>query len=173
MIQQKITGNCLVYKSNNIDTDVIFPAKYLHITDIEEMAKHAFEDLDPDFIDKVKRGDIIVAGNNFGCGSSREHAPLSIKAAGVSAIVAESFSRIFYRNAINSALPIFECSGITHYVDNGDKIEINTETGEIYNNEQGQIIYCKPISGIAKEIVSEGGLLELLKSKRSELTKGY
>lgn len=118
---------------DNVDTDVIIPARYLNSSDPAELATHCMEDIDTEFIKKVKKGDIIVARKNFGCGSSREHAPIAIKAAGVSCVIAETFARIFYRNAINIGLPIIECPEASQDIDNGDEVEINFDTGVITN----------------------------------------
>ncbi|MEK7776208.1 MAG: 3-isopropylmalate dehydratase small subunit, partial [Planctomycetota bacterium] len=121
-------GKCWKF-GNNIDTDAIIPARYLNTTDIKELASHCMEDADPGFMKKAKKGDIIVGGDNFGCGSSREHAPISIKAAGISCVIAKSFARIFFRNAINIGLPIFECPDAVGQIREGDEAEVNLSTG--------------------------------------------
>ncbi len=128
----KATGNVLKY-GDNIDTDVIIPARYLNTSDPQELARHCMEDLDADFLTKLKQGDIVVAGRNFGCGSSREHAPICIKAAGVACVIAKSFARIFYRNAINTGFPILECSEAVNEAENGHQLEIDFTSGTIKN----------------------------------------
>ena len=141
---------------DNIDTDLIIAARYLNTSDPKELAKHVMEDKDPEFVNKVKAGDIIVAGENFGCGSSREHAPIALKAAGVSAVVAKSFARIFYRNAFNTGLPIFELAE-TDTIKEGDTIAISMESGEVKN---GATTYkFTPIPPFMQELISSGGLM--------------
>lgn len=148
---------------DNIDTDVIIPARYLNTTDPKELAAHCMEDIIPDFIQKIKPGDIIVAGNNFGCGSSREHAPLAIKSAGISCVVASSFARIFYRNSINIGLPILECPGCSQKIKAGDEIEIDTDSGTIKNITSGETFYARPFPEFIKGIISTGGLMNYAK----------
>ncbi len=160
-------GNAWVFK-DNIDTDVIIPARYLTTTDPKELASHCMEDLDPDFSVKVKEGDIIVAGNNFGCGSSREHAPLAIKSSGISCVVASSFARIFYRNSINIGLSILECEDSIKNIKTGDELEINTDEGIINNITTGEIFKARPFPAFIKEIINAGGLLNYAK----EVDKG-
>lgn len=123
---------------DNVDTDVIIPARYLAIQDKNELAEHCMEDIDKDFVKKIKKGDIVVAGKNFGCGSSREHAPLVIKVSGVSCVIAETFARIFYRNAINIGLPIIECKAASEGIDDGDEVEIDFDSGKIRNNTKNE-----------------------------------
>ena len=149
---------------DNIDTDQIYPGKYLPITDVEEMAEHALEGVDgfEDFNKKVKKGDVIVAGKNFGCGSSREHAPISLKYSSVGVVIAESFARIFYRNSINIGFPILECDKINEKVSDGDELKISLDTGKIENLTTGEIYEGKPLSGLELEIAEAGGLLEYL-----------
>lgn len=144
---------------DNIDTDLIIPARYLNTTDPEELAKHCMEDADPEFAKKVKKGDIIVAGKNFGCGSSREHAPISIKAAGVSCVIAESFARIFYRNAYNTGLLILECEEAAKEAESGDEIRIDIEKGLIENLTKGKSYQIKPLPEFMKKILEDGGLI--------------
>ncbi len=144
---------------DNIDTDLIIPARYLNTTDPEELAKHCMEDADPEFAKKVKKGDIIVAGKNFGCGSSREHAPISIKAAGVSCVIAESFARIFYRNAYNTGLLILECEEASKEAESGDEIRIDIEKGLIENLTKGKSYQIKPLPEFMKKILEDGGLI--------------
>ncbi len=147
---------------DNIDTDLIIAARYLNTSDPKELAKHVMEDADPEFVNKVKAGDIIVAGENFGCGSSREHAPIALKAAGVSAVVAKSFARIFYRNAFNMGLPIFELSE-TDTIKEGDTISISMESGEVQN---GATVYkFTPIPPFMQELLACGGLMNYAKAE--------
>ena len=146
---------------DNVDTDVIIPARYLNSSDPAELAKHCMEDIDPEFTRKVKPGDIIAAGRNFGCGSSREHAPLAIKAAGVSLVVAQSFARIFYRNALNIGLPILECpqAGEIHA---GDQLRVNLDEGLIENLTQGTQYRAEPFPPFLRNIIEKGGLMEAI-----------
>lgn len=152
----------------NIDTDVIIPARYLTSSEPSELAKHCMEDLDRDFAKKIKPGDIIVAEENFGCGSSREHAPIAIKAAGVSAIIAVSFARIFYRNAINVGLPILESSKAVAGIKTGDRIKVDLETGKIENLTTGQLFQTQALPPFIQELIKKGGLI----AKISEAKKG-
>ncbi|KXA91304.1 3-isopropylmalate dehydratase [candidate division MSBL1 archaeon SCGC-AAA259A05] len=148
---------------DNISTDLIVPGQYLVKRDPESLAEHAMEGVDPEFSEKVERGDVIVAGENFGCGSSREHAPIALKAIGISGVVAESFARIFYRNAINQGIPVLTCEGIKAEFKTGDKIEINWRKGIIKNLTSGKNFDTVPLPSLLKEIVKVGGLLEQLK----------
>ncbi|MDH5806616.1 MAG: 3-isopropylmalate dehydratase small subunit [Candidatus Methanomethylicaceae archaeon] len=148
---------------DDIDTDVIIPAKYLRSVDKSIWPKHVLEGIDPTFSSKVKPGDIIVAGKNFGCGSSREQAVLAIKWAGISAVVAESFARIFFRNGINNGLPLIECKGIYNAIDEGDIIEINLDEG-IIKTKRGILTY-KPLPKLLQDILNSGGLVEYYKKK--------
>ncbi len=149
---------------DDINTDVIFPGRYLEIVDAEEMAKHAMEDLDENFHEKVKEAKIIVAGKNFGCGSSREQAATCLKYAGVEAIIAKSFARIFFRNAINQGLLAIECKDADK-IDDGDEIEIDTEKGEIKNLSKGITLKIKPLPPFLSEIIKSGGLIEYMKRR--------
>lgn len=149
----------------DIDTDAIIPARYLNTSDPAELGKHCMEDADPTFVSKVKPGDLIVAGENFGCGSSREHAPVAIKAAGVSCVVAKSFARIFYRNAINTGLPIFESPEAVDGISEGDEIEVDAGTGSIKNLTTGKEYRAEPFPPFIQEIIEEGGLIEYVKAK--------
>ena len=149
---------------DNIDTDVIIPARYLNTADHSELAKHCMEDIDKDFVNKVSNGDIIAAGYNFGCGSSREHAPIAIKAAGVSCVIASTFARIFYRNAINIGLPILECPEAAKDIKEGDEIEIDFDSGVIKNLTTGKSYNAEPFPEFIKDIISAGGLLNSLKA---------
>ena len=145
---------------DNIDTDAIIPARYLNTSDPKELAKHVMEDADKNFASKVKGGDLIVAGANFGCGSSREHAPIAIKAADIQAVVAKSFARIFYRNAFNIGLPIFESEEASEKIKEGDEIEIDADKGKIRNLTKGEEYTAKSIPPFMQELISAGGLIE-------------
>lgn len=161
----KISGKVIKY-GDNVDTDVIIPARYLNTSDPSELASHCMEDLDKTFTKRVNAGDIMAAGYNFGCGSSREHAPIAIKASGISCVIAKSFARIFYRNAINTGLPIVEYDG---EINEGDLIEVDFEKGTIKNftaNTQG---FFPPFPDFLKEIISKGGLMNSLKEAGNEL----
>lgn len=155
----------------NIDTDGIIPARYLNTSDPGELAKHVMEDADPAFVSRMKKGDIIVATTNFGCGSSREHAPLALKAAGVSCVIAKSFARIFYRNAINIGLPILECEEAVDNTEAGDILEIELATGGIKNLTTGRIFEAKPYPEFMLHLISAGGLVEYTKRKIEERRK--
>ncbi|MCX7681958.1 MAG: 3-isopropylmalate dehydratase small subunit [Anaerolineae bacterium] len=144
---------------DNVDTDVIIPARYLNLSTPEELAKHCMEDIDPTFAGAVQAGDIIVAGDNFGCGSSREHAPLAIKGAGVSCVVARSFARIFYRNAINIGLPILECPQAVDETESGDRLSVDLRTGTITNERTGRTYHTSPLPEFIMGIVQSGGLI--------------
>ncbi|NPV42845.1 MAG: 3-isopropylmalate dehydratase small subunit [Firmicutes bacterium] len=151
-------GKAIKY-GDNIDTDVIIPARYLNIQQPEELAKHCMEDLDKDFLSKIEKGDILVAGRNFGCGSSREHAPIAIKASGISCIIAVSFSRIFYRNSINIGLPIFECPEAVIDIENADILEINGQEGVIINTSKNRAYKAQAFPPFIMDIISKGGLM--------------
>lgn len=154
----------IVHKyGDNVDTDVIIPARYLNTSDHKELASHCMEDIDKNFVKNVKQGDIIVANMNFGCGSSREHAPIAIKASGISCVIASTFARIFYRNAINIGLPILECDAAAKDIDNGNEVEINFDTGVITNITKGKTYQAQPFPDFIKEIINKGGLLNSLK----------
>lgn len=150
---------------DDIDTDIIIPGRYLIYTDEETLSKHCMEGLDEEFSEKCSDGDFIVAGKNFGCGSSREHAPIAIKGAGISAVIAESFARIFYRNSTNVGVPLLEAPGITDLVQDGDKIEVDMDNG-IIRSENGDEITFKKLPPFMLEILEKGGLIEYLKDKR-------
>ena len=150
---------------DNVDTDVIIPARYLNSSDPAELAAHCMEDIDTEFIKKVKKGDIMVARKNFGCGSSREHAPIAIKAAGVSCVIAETFARIFYRNAINIGLPIIECPEASHDIDNGDEVEINFDTGVITNLTKNRTYKGQAFPEFMQKIIASEGLINYINSK--------
>jgi 3-isopropylmalate/(R)-2-methylmalate dehydratase small subunit len=157
-----LEGTAHVY-GDNVDTDVIIPARYLTTIDPMELAAHCLEDLDPDFVKNVRPGDVIVAGRNFGSGSSREHAPIAIKAAGVACVVAESFARIFYRNAINVGLPIVECEGIASGVEPGDRIRVDVAGGVVENVARGRSHAATPLPSFMKDILDAGGLMPWVK----------
>jgi 3-isopropylmalate/(R)-2-methylmalate dehydratase small subunit len=156
---------------DNIDTDAIIPARYLNTSDPKELAKHVMEDADKDFPNKVKEGDIIVAGRNFGCGSSREHAPIAIKAAGVQAVIAKSFARIFYRNSFNIGLPIFESDEASEKIKEGDVIEIDADKGIIKNLTRQETYSSRPIPQFMQELIAAGGLIEWTKKRIKELQR--
>ena len=160
----KVHGKAFRY-GDNVDTDVIIPARYLNSPDARELAAHCMEDIDPEFASSVREGDIIVAGRNFGCGSSREHAPLAIKACGVSCVVAASFARIFYRNALNIALPILECPAAAEAIVNGDELSIDFETGVIEDLTTGRCFSAEPFPPFMRDLIAAGGLAEYLKGK--------
>jgi 3-isopropylmalate/(R)-2-methylmalate dehydratase small subunit len=157
---------------DDIDTDVIIPARHLLTHDPKELAQHVMEDIDPEFSKKVEPGDIIVAGKNFGCGSSREHAPIAIKGAGVAAVVAESYARIYYRNAINIGLPLVECEEAAREAETGDILEIDTMEGAVYNTRTGKEYRSKPHAPYVQEIVDAGGLMEAVAARVRERKAG-
>ena len=152
----------------NVDTDVIIPARYLNSFDPQELASHAMVDIDPEFAGKVQPGDIIVARKNFGCGSSREHAPLCLKTAGVSCVIADTFARIFYRNAINIGLPIIECPEAAEGIDAGDQVEIDFDSGRIYNRTKGTEFQGQAFPPFMQELISAGGLVNYINSKKNK-----
>ena len=152
----------------DIDTDAIIPARYLNTSDPVELAKHCMEDADPEFVNKLSAGDVIVADKNFGCGSSREHAPIAIKVAGVSCVIAKSFARIFYRNCFNMGLPILESAEAAEGISQGDDLEIDTDTGEIKNLTTGKSFQAQPIPPFMQELIEAGGLMEYVKVKKKE-----
>lgn len=149
----------------DVDTDVIIPARYLNTSDPAELAKHAMEDIDSDFVGRVKPGDIVVAEENFGCGSSREHAPVALKAAGVSCVIAKSFARIFYRNAINTGLPILESAEAVDDISLGDEVEVDVDAGVITNLTTGRAFRGQPFPEFIQQIIEGGGLIEHTKRK--------
>ena len=151
---------------DNVDTDVILPARYLNRTDPAELAKHCLEDLDADFARQVAPGDFLVAGANFGCGSSREHAPIAIQAAGISCVIAVSFARIFYRNAINIGLPILECPEAAKEIAAGDRISVDLATGRIQDETTGKLYQSTPFPPFLQEIIRAGGLLKYVAAAR-------
>jgi 3-isopropylmalate/(R)-2-methylmalate dehydratase small subunit len=163
-MQTKIKAKAVVF-GNNIDTDVILPGKYLILVDPNELGKHALESLDTDFVSKAKEGIILVGGKNFGCGSSREQAPLALKYSGVKCVVAESFARIFFRNAINIGLPVIECKGISEVVKTGNELEVDYEAGKIENLSNGKKFQIEKLPLFIMEILADGGLIENLRKK--------
>lgn len=151
---------------DNVDTDVIIPARYLNSSDPKELALHCMEDIDKDFVKNVKAGDIMVANKNFGCGSSREHAPISIKAAGVSCVIAETFARIFYRNSINIGLPIIECPEASREIEEGDEVEIDFDSGKIYDRTKGTEYQGQAFPPFMQKIIDSEGLVNYINNKR-------
>ena len=147
----------------NVDTDVIIPARHLNTSVPAELAKHCMEDIDADFVNQVKEGDIIVAGKNFGCGSSREHAPIAIKAAGISCVIAPTFARIFYRNSFNTGLPILECEEAAQKIQAGDEVAVDFATGEIKNITKGETYQAEPFPEFISKIIECGGLVNYVK----------
>jgi len=162
-----LNGKVLKYK-DNVDTDVIIPARYLNTSDPKELAAHCMEDIDKDFVKRVKAGDIIVAGKNFGCGSSREHAPIAIKESGISCIIAETFARIFYRNSINIGLPILECPQAAKEIEDNDELTVDIKTGEIVNVTKGKKYKAEAFPPFMMELMESGGLINYVKAKISK-----
>ena len=156
-------GKSICY-GDNVDTDVIIPARYLNTSDKAELASHCMEDIDKDFKNKVEKGDIMVAGYNFGCGSSREHAPIAIKESGISLVIARSFARIFYRNSINIGLAIIECPEAVDGIKDGDKIQADLDNGVIYNRTTGQSFKTQPFPAFIQNIIENGGLVSSIKA---------
>jgi len=157
---------------SNVDTDVIIPARYLNTVDPQELAGHCMEDIDPEFVRRVKPGDIIVAEDNFGCGSSREHAPVAIKAAGVSCVIANTFARIFYRNSINIGLPILECPEAVRGTSAGDELEVDLASGKIRNVTTGHEFQAKPFPPFMQDLISVGGLIAYARQKLAKTQPG-
>ena len=160
-----LSGKAFVF-GDNIDTDLIIAARYLNTSNPTELAKHVMEDADPEFVKKISSGDIIVAGENFGCGSSREHAPIAIKAAGVSCVIAETFARIFYRNAINIGLPIIECPEASRKIQNGDEVEIDFNTGVIKDLTTGESFQGQAFPEFMQKIIAAEGLINYINSQK-------
>jgi 3-isopropylmalate/(R)-2-methylmalate dehydratase small subunit len=160
----KVAGTVVKF-GNNVDTDVILPGKYLILTNPMDLAKHALEGLDPKFPEKAKKGIIVVGGKNFGCGSSREQAPLALKYSGVKCVVAESFARIFFRNSINIGLPVVECTGISSAVANGDALSVDFDKGEVRNVTKGKTLKGTKLPAFILEILNDGGLIENLQKR--------
>jgi 3-isopropylmalate/(R)-2-methylmalate dehydratase small subunit len=160
----KVSGPAIKF-GKNIDTDVILPGKYLVLVDPYDLAKHALEGLDPDFPGKAKKGIIIVGGKNFGCGSSREQAPMALKYSGVKCVIAETFARIFFRNATNIGLPVIECKGISASVDDGDQLTVDFETGTVQNLSKGKSFQVAKLPPFILEVLADGGLIENLRRR--------
>ena len=163
----KARGKVFRYK-DNVDTDVIIPARYLNTSVPEELAKHCMEDIDKDFVNNVKQGDIIVADKNFGCGSSREHAPIAIKASGISCVIASTFARIFYRNSINIGLPIIECEEAVKGISAGDVVSVDFDTGIITNETTGKSYKGEPYPEFMQNIIQAGGLIPYINAKNAK-----
>ena len=159
----KVNGKAIKY-GDNVDTDVIIPARYLNTSDKKELASHCMEDIDKEFVNKVKAGDVMVAGFNFGCGSSREHAPIAIKESGISLVIAKSFARIFYRNSINIGLAIVECPDGADRIADGDTVEADLEAGVIYNRTSGESYKVEPFPKFISKIIANGGLVESIRN---------
>lgn len=151
---------------DNVDTDVIIPARYLNTQDAAELASHCMEDIDPSFVTKIHPGDVLVAGENFGCGSSREHAPLAIRASGISVVIASTFARIFYRNAINIGLPIMECPEASEAIADGDEVSVDFDTGTITNLTKNETYHAAPFPEFIQDIIAAGGLMNSIKNSR-------
>ena len=158
----RFNGKAIKY-GDNVDTDVIIPARYLNTIDKKELASHCMEDIDKEFVKKVKSGDIMIAGSNFGCGSSREHAPIAIKESGISLVIAKSFARIFYRNSINIGLAIVECPEASEKINDGDKVEADLDNGIIYNRTTGESFTTQPFPEFIQKIIANGGLVESIR----------
>lgn len=152
---------------DNVDTDVIIPARYLNAPSAEELAKHCMEDIDVNFVKEVKKGDIMIGGENFGCGSSREHAPIAIRASGISCVIAASFARIFYRNAINIGFPILECPEAAARIKKGDAVTVDADQGIIKNETTGEVFHATPFPAFINRIIENGGLLPYLVNKEA------
>ncbi|MCI8608036.1 MAG: 3-isopropylmalate dehydratase small subunit [Firmicutes bacterium] len=163
----KANGKVLKY-GDNVDTDVIIPARYLNSFDAKELASHAMVDIDPTFVDRLEPGDIMVASKNFGCGSSREHAPLALKTAGVSCVIAKSFARIFYRNSINIGFPILECEEAVDGIEEGDQVEVDFEAGMIYNLTKGAEFKAQPFPPFLQKMIEANGLVSYVNGKKGE-----
>ncbi|MBW2107846.1 MAG: 3-isopropylmalate dehydratase small subunit [Deltaproteobacteria bacterium] len=161
----RIEGKAWTF-GDNIDTDVIIPAPYLVTTDSAELGRHCMEGVDPNFSKKIVRGDIIVAGRNFGCGSSREHAPMAIKGAGIACVVAESFARIFFRNALNMGLAIFEADGVAEGIASGDRVSVDPDSGEIINHANARRFSAHPMPSFMQDLIASGGLMAYVLKKR-------
>ncbi len=164
---EKAKGRVFKY-GDNVDTDVIIPARYLNTSDHKELAAHCMEDIDKDFIHKVQPGDIMVGGLNFGCGSSREHAPVAIRASGISCVIAKTYARIFYRNSINIGFPILECEEACDKIAAGDEVEVDFDTGVITNLTKGERYQAQPFPEFMKEIIAAEGLLNSIKKKQGK-----
>ena len=164
-MNRKISGKAIKY-GDNVDTDVIIPARYLNTSDPKQLAAHCMEDLDADFKKKAEPGDIMVGGKNFGCGSSREHAPIAIKESGIACVIASTFARIFYRNAINIGLSIIECDEASQKIDDGDRVEIDLESGRIENLTKGESYRGTPFPPFIQSFIDKGGLINAIRNKK-------
>ena len=162
-----VSGRVFQY-GDNVDTDVIIPARYLNIMDRKELASHCMEDIDPSFAGRVRPGDIVIGGQNFGCGSSREHAPIVLKGCGVGVVIAASFARIFYRNAVNIGLPIMECPEASSAIRKGDEVEVDFAAGRIVDKTQGLTFQAAPFPEFIQRIISAGGLLASIKERKAD-----
>jgi len=169
-MRKEITAKAFVY-GKNIDTDQIYPGRFVELVKIEDIAEHCLEGADPTFVKRVSFGDIVVAGTNFGCGSSREHAAITLKSVGVSVVLAESFARIFFRNSINLALPLMVCPGISNKVKDEDILEVNLEQGTVKNKTTGEMLQGQKISEYAMNILENGGIKLLFKKKMQQMNK--
>lgn len=163
-MEKVVTGRAFVF-GENIDTDQIYPGRFVELTDVEDVAKHAMEGADPNFVKEFTKGDIIVASTNFGCGSSREHAAITLKAAGVGVILAESFGRIFYRNAVNVGVPVLVCPDVSNMVTKGDILAVDIESGIVKNQTTGEVAQAQPISEYMMHILASGGIKPLIKKQ--------
>jgi 3-isopropylmalate/(R)-2-methylmalate dehydratase small subunit len=170
-LEEVLRGRVWVF-GDNVDTDQIIPGRYLTTQDPEKLARHVMEGADPEFPEKVREGDILVAGRNFGCGSSREHAPIALKAAGIACVVAESFARIFYRNAVNVGLPVIVCPGATDAFETGHEAEVRLTEGVIRNLTTGEELEAKPLPRFMMRILEAGGLVELIRRHGPEALEG-
>lgn len=170
-MDRTINGKAFVYGAN-IDTDQIYPGGYLDLTDPQRVAEHALERVDPDFAKAVRPGDVIVAGTNFGCGSSREHAAVALKASGIAVVLADSFARIFYRNAINLGLPLLVCPGIAGLVKRGDLLSVDLETGAVTNRTSGATAAAQPLSAYVMAILESGGVKRMIRQRRGLSAEG-
>ena len=159
----KFSGKVIKY-GDNVDTDVIIPARYLNTVDKRELASHCMEDIDKEFVNRVSPGDIMVAGYNFGCGSSREHAPIAIKESGISLVIAKSFARIFYRNSINIGLAIIECEQAASAIEDGHEVEVDLDSGVIFDKTTSESFQTQPFPEFIQKIITAGGLIESIKS---------
>ncbi|WP_231881865.1 3-isopropylmalate dehydratase small subunit [Anaerosporomusa subterranea] len=164
MMEKVAKGRAFVF-GENIDTDQIYPGRFVELTDVEDVAKHAMEGADPNFVKEFKKGDIIVASTNFGCGSSREHAAITLKAVGAGAILADSFGRIFYRNAINLGVPLLVCPDISKVVNDGDIVSVDVESGRVVNETTGATAQAQPMSEYVMNILASGGIKPLIKEQ--------
>lgn len=163
-MEKIVIGRAFVF-GKNVDTDQIYPGRFVELTDVEDVAKHAMEGADPNFVKEFKKDDIIIASINFGCGSSREHAAITLKAIGVGAVLADSFGRIFYRNAINLGIPLIVCPGISDLVNQGDKLSVNVASGEVINQSTGKTIKAQPLSEYTLNILEHGGIKPMIKNQ--------